>query len=116
MELDDLLDGGEIMQMGALVIAQVPRLVKDDVGQLRNFIRHRLQLADLILVLDDGEPHTGMVEHVGNLVGHRVGVNRDRNGLERLRRAAEARGVVLEDGGARQSAAGVSAEFTVRLP
>ena len=36
--------------------------------------------------------------------------------FERLRRAAEARGVVLEDGGARQSAAGVSAEFTVRLP
>ena len=36
--------------------------------------------------------------------------------FERLRSAAEARGVVLEDGGARQSAAGVSAEFTVRLP
>ena len=36
--------------------------------------------------------------------------------FERLRMAAEARGAVLEDGGARQSAAGVAGEFIVRLP
>lgn len=36
--------------------------------------------------------------------------------FEALRTAAEARGIVLEDGGARQSAQGVAAEFTVRLP
>ena len=36
--------------------------------------------------------------------------------FERLRQAAEARGAVLEDGGARQGAAGVAGEFTVRLP
>jgi len=36
--------------------------------------------------------------------------------FERLRQDAEARGAVLEDGGARQSAAGVAGEFTVRLP
>jgi general secretion pathway protein L len=36
--------------------------------------------------------------------------------FERLRQGAEARGAVLEDGGARQSAAGVAGEFTVRLP
>lgn len=36
--------------------------------------------------------------------------------FERLRQAAEARGAVLEDGGARQSAAGVAGEFIVRLP
>lgn len=36
--------------------------------------------------------------------------------FERLRQAAEARGAVLEDGGARQSATGVAGEFTVRLP
>jgi len=36
--------------------------------------------------------------------------------FEALRLAAQARGVVLEDGGARQGAQGVSAEFTVSLP
>lgn len=36
--------------------------------------------------------------------------------FEALRAAAEARDVVLEDGGARQSADGVEGEFTVRLP
>jgi len=36
--------------------------------------------------------------------------------FEALRSAAQARGIVLEDGGARQSAQGVAAEFTVRLP
>ncbi len=36
--------------------------------------------------------------------------------FESLRLAAEARGVVLDDGGARQSTSGVEAEFTVRLP
>ena len=36
--------------------------------------------------------------------------------FEALRAAAAARDVVLEDGGARQSASGVEGEFTVRLP
>ena len=36
--------------------------------------------------------------------------------FERLRQAAEARGAILEDGGARQGAAGVAGDFTVRLP
>ena len=36
--------------------------------------------------------------------------------FEALRAAAEARDLVLEDGGARQSADGVQGEFTVRLP
>ena len=36
--------------------------------------------------------------------------------FERLRNAAEEQGAVLDDGGARQSAAGVAGEFTVRLP
>ena len=41
---------------------------------------------------------------------------RDFDDFEALQLAAEARGVVLDDGGARQSASGVAAEFTVRLP
>ncbi len=40
----------------------------------------------------------------------------DFDDFEALRTAAEARDIVLEDGGARQSANGVEGEFTVRLP
>jgi len=36
--------------------------------------------------------------------------------FEALRTAADARGIELDDGGARQSASGVEGEFTVRLP
>lgn len=41
---------------------------------------------------------------------------RDFDDFEALRVAADARGVMLDDGGARQSASGVEAQFTVRLP
>jgi general secretion pathway protein L len=40
----------------------------------------------------------------------------DFDDFEALQTAAEARDIVLEDGGARQSASGVEGEFTVRLP
>ncbi len=41
---------------------------------------------------------------------------RDFDDFEALRMAAEARDIILEDGGARQSASGVEGDFTVRLP
>ena len=46
----------------------------------------RQDLVDLLLVLDGGETHLGMRQHIGQLVGDGVGIDRNRNGAERLRR------------------------------
>ena len=74
------------VQLGVVVVAQAPRLVVDHGLELRQPLRHRQDLVDLLLVLDRGEAHLGMREHVGQLVGHRVGIDRHRDDAERLRR------------------------------
>ena len=75
------------MQVRALVVAQTPRFVKDNVGQLGNIGPHRLDLVDLFLVLHDGEPHARMMQHIGHFLGDGICIDGNRNGLERLSRA-----------------------------
>ena len=60
-----------------------------------------IDLVDLLLVLDDGELHLGVLEHVGHLVGHRVLIDGDGNAAEALhggKGRVEARAVVADDG------------------
>ena len=62
---------------------------------------HRLDLVDLLLVLDRGEAHVGMRQHESELVGDRVGIDRHRHGAEHLRRhhrPIELRPVGADDG------------------
>ena len=42
----------------------------------------REELVDLFLVLDEGEPHLGVVEDIGHLLGDRVLVDRHRNAAQ----------------------------------
>ena len=74
------------MQAGVVVVAQPARLVVDHLLELRQPLGHRQDLVDLLLVLDRGEAHLGVRQHVGQLVGHRVGIDRHRDGAEHLRR------------------------------
>ena len=95
------LDGGEGVEAGCVVAGQPARLVIDDVGQRRDFGGRRPDLVDLLLVLHHREAHAGMVEHIGHLVGDRVGIDRHGNRAERLRRRegpVEARPVGADDG------------------
>ena len=58
-------------------------------------------LVDLLLVLGDRELHFGVREHIGHLVGHRVGIDRNRHGAERLPgadRPVEPRPIAADDG------------------
>ena len=74
------------MQPGVIVVAQAAQLVIDHGLELRQPLRHRQYLVDLLLVLDRGEAHFRMGEHVTELVRHRVGIDRHRDDAERLRR------------------------------
>ena len=88
-------------QAGVVVVAQAARLVVDDVLQRRQPVGDRQDLVDLFLVLDDRERHLGMLEHVGHLVGDRVGIERHRHGAQRLagaHRPIEPRLVAADDG------------------
>ena len=80
---DDVVHG---VQPAVVVVAQAPPLVIDHGLELRQAVGHRQNLVDLLLVLDRGEAHLGMREHVGEFVGHRVGIDRHRHDAERLRR------------------------------
>ena len=69
--------------------------------QRRDALGAGIDLVDLLLVLHDREADPGMVEHIGHLVGHRVGIDRHRDGAERLRRGkgpVEPRPVGADDG------------------
>ena len=95
---DDLVDGAEAAMV---VIAQAARLVVDDPFELRQPLGERQNLVDLFLVLDRGKACLGMREHIGDLVGDRVGVDRHRDGAEHLRRhhrPIELRPVRADDG------------------
>ena len=80
--LDDVLDG---MQPRMIVVAQPARFVIDQPFELRHPFGDGQNLVDLLLVLDRSELHVGVRQHVGQFLGDRVGVNRHRNGAERLR-------------------------------
>ena len=84
-----------------IVVAQPARLVVDHLLELRQPLGDRQDLVDLLLVLDRGEAHVGMRQHIGQFVGDRVGIDRHRNGAERLRRhdrPVEPRPVGADDG------------------
>ena len=80
---DDVVDG---MEAAVVVVAQPPRLVVDDLLELRQPLGHGQDLVDLLLVLDRREAHLGMGQHIGELFGDGVGVDRHRHGAEHLRR------------------------------
>ena len=76
----------DVAQVGAVVVAQALRLVVNDGLELRHLVCDRQQLVDLLLVLRRCEFHLGVGQHVGELIRHRVGIDRHRNRAERLRR------------------------------
>ena len=82
-------------------VAQAPLLVVDHQFQLRQAVLHRLDLVDLLLVFDGGQPRLGMSQHKGQFFGDRVGVDRHRDRAEHLRRhhrPVELRPVGADDG------------------
>ena len=84
-----------------VVILQAARLVVDDLRQLRQPVGDGDDLVDLLLILGDRELHFGMGEHIGHLVGDRVGIDRHRHGAERLagaERPIEPRPIAADDG------------------
>ena len=83
------------------VVAQPARVVEDDVREIAAAVPDLEQLVDLLLVLDDGEVHVGVVQHVDHFLGHGVLVQRHRHAAQRLRRGhrpVQARAVVADDG------------------
>ena len=73
------LNEGKIVQMLVVVVAQPTRFVVDHLRQRGNFRGEGLDLVDLLLILNDGEAHFGVIEDVSHLFGDRVGVNRHRH-------------------------------------
>ena len=90
----------EGMQVGRIVGGEPARLVVDDLLELRQLVGHRDHLVDLLLVLDDGELHFGVLEHVGHLGRHRVLVDRHGDAAHALHggeRGIQPRPVVADD-------------------
>ena len=88
-------------QPGVVVVLEPARLVIDDAGKLRQPFGERDDLVDLLLILDDGELHLGMREHIGHFLGDGVGIDRHRHGAERLAgadRPIESRPIAADDG------------------
>ena len=95
-----LLDVGKRNQSRMVIIAEPARLVIDDHAEIGDLFRERKYLVDLFLVLHHGEAYAGMVEHIGELLGDCVGVDRHRNRAQRLEggdRPVEARPVGADD-------------------
>ena len=74
----------EGMHAGGVVGGQSAVLVVNDPLELRQPVGDGNDLVDLLLVLDDGDPRLGVLEHVGHLVGHRVLIDGDGNAAEAL--------------------------------
>ena len=77
---------GERNHPGVPVVRKAALLVVENARQQRQSIGDGQDLVDLLLVLGDDQRGFGMAEHIGHLVGHRVGIDRQRNGAEHLRR------------------------------
>ena len=73
------LDAVEAVQKVLRVVTQPARVVEDDVREIAAALPDLQQLVDLLLVLDDGEMHVRVVQHVDHLLGHGVLVERDRH-------------------------------------
>ncbi len=74
------------MQAAVVVIAKPAFFVVEHLLQLGQPRHHRLKLVDLLLVLDRGETHFGMGEHIGKLIGDGIGIDRHRNRAQHLPR------------------------------
>ena len=84
-----------------IVVAQAALLVVDHQLELGQALHDRQDLVDLLLILDRGEAHLGVGQHVGEFVGDRVGIDRHRNRAEHLgrhHRPIELRPVGADDG------------------
>ncbi len=68
-----------------VVLAQPARVIEPDVCQLRALRAQLEHLVDLLLVLDDGELHLGVVDREHILGRHGILVQRHRHRTERLR-------------------------------
>ena len=74
------------VQIGVVVVAQALGLVVDHRFELGQTLRHRKDLVDLLLVLDRGEAHLGMRQHIRKLLGHSIGIDRHWHRTDQLRR------------------------------
>ena len=94
------LDAVEAVEKILRVMAQTPRIVEDDMSEVAAAIPDLQQLVDLLLVLDDGEVHVGVVQHVDHFLGHGVLVERHRHAAQRLHRGhrpIKPRAIVADD-------------------
>ena len=73
-------------QMTVVVIAKAARLVVDHPFELRQLVLDRLDLVDLLLILDQSKAHVGMRQHERQFLGDSVGINRHWDSAQRLRR------------------------------
>ena len=82
-------------------MAKTPRVVVDEHLEPGAPFLHGEDLVDLLLILEDREPHLGVLDHVLHLIGNGVLIERNRHAAQRLRREhrpIEARAVVANDG------------------
>jgi hypothetical protein len=96
----DLLYVVDPGQFRAVIVAQAARLVVDHVTQTGEAVGDRQHLVDLLLVLDHRHGDARVLQHIGHLVGNAVGVDRHRNGAERLagaHRPVKPRAVAADD-------------------
>ena len=80
--LDRVADG---RHEAVVVFQKAFRLVIEQVAQLRHAAHDGQDLVHLFVVLGDGDHATGIVEHVTQLIGNRIGIDRNGNRAERLR-------------------------------
>ena len=91
----------ERVQAGLVIVGEAARLVVEQMAKPRQPVADREDLVDLLLVLGDDDAGLGMIEHRGDLVRHRIGVDGDGNGADHLRRRdrpVELRAVRADDG------------------
>jgi hypothetical protein len=77
----------ERVKAGLVVVGEAARLVVNEMAQPRQPAADREDLVDLLLVLGDDDAGLGVIEHRGDLVRHRIGVDGDGDGADHLRRS-----------------------------
>ena len=89
------------MQVVVVVVPQAALLVVRYLLELRQPLHDRENLVDLFLVLDRRVARLGMGQHEGEFIGHRIRIDRHRDGPEHLRghhRPIKFRPVGADDG------------------
>ncbi len=82
-----------------LVVPEPARIVVQHDAERRHLLLDLQELVDLLLVLGQRETRAGMLDDIGELVGHRILIDRHRHAAQRLRRAhrpIESRPVVAD--------------------